>query len=140
MADLTDREYDVLHHAIGSPKHAAQCRVPPWRDYFCAGAFGDDRDACDSLTAKGLMVKGRELPDYTYFHATPEGIKAVEARLPEMFKWRVETPYGESTVYAATRSAARADVVRDLRGVRNVSWLEALRGVKSVRKAVEVTP
>lgn len=134
MNTLTDREYELLHHAVGAPKHRAECSVL-WRAYFCADNGSDDWTTCKSLADKGLMRIGHNLGRSTFFHVTAEGVSTVSDRLPEFRCWDVETESGMLWVYSATRSKARAEVVRSVASVCNVPWREALAQIRSVRLA-----
>ena len=53
MTSITDRQRDILRHALG----VGRGRTAGWRNYFCTGPGSDDYDDCEALVAAGLMTK-----------------------------------------------------------------------------------
>ncbi len=53
MTTITDKQRDILRHALG----VGRGRTTGWRNHFCTGPGSDDYADCEALVAAGLMTK-----------------------------------------------------------------------------------
>jgi len=109
---FTDRQRDLLLHALGRPWHQA---VNPYRNNFAT-------DPCDpewdTMVGLGMAKHGSSIPGgLCYYHVTDEAQRAVLATLPKFRKYeiRVRNFDGPSVVWAGSRSKAKAEVISNLR-------------------------
>lgn len=115
MAELTEKERDILDHSLGGPKR--------YRNYFAADpCYEGDHLVIHGLVQRGLMVAGREIPGgLRYYHVTPAGKEALDATVERLPMWRCWVPSiapessAAMVVNAATRSKARYIAYLDIR-------------------------
>lgn len=115
--NITDADYDDMHHALGRPDGP---HVKPYRNFYCCAADGPESDRFDALGCwrrAGTINEGRD----AVFKVTPEGeallmcwLKARQ-RAAGIRAWVVHGGgISARTVMAKTRSAARFEVFRQI--------------------------
>ena len=75
---LSEYERELMEHATAWRNK----RNRLFRNYFAAGPEGRDRETWDALLARGLAMASPHAGSdrLTFFHVTPEGLKALEAK------------------------------------------------------------
>ncbi len=83
VVKLTEHQLSILQHTLGCDQYG---RSKTDRNYFDASPKGADREACDDLTALGLMRKSGQVssmfPESTFFSVTTEGKEAMRSQSP----------------------------------------------------------
>jgi hypothetical protein len=72
---VTEKDLDNLRHTLGvsiGRKKSSHGN----RNYFAAGK-GEQTESMQRLLSEGLVVKGREDENLTYYHATKEGCEKI---------------------------------------------------------------
>jgi hypothetical protein len=134
---MTATVLDVLCHATGVAVCLRQHSYRPgWRNWYAACPGHSGYAACQAAVEQGLMVSEPD-GDGVMFLVTPAGMAEVERwyesqRLP---LWEISDHDGfVSYELAATRSKARANVIRAIMEVSCCSWKSAAKRIRSVKQ------
>lgn len=141
MADRTqpnEADLDDMHHALGRPDGP---HVKPYRNYYCTDANCPQAQRFEALglwVRDGLINGGRD----AIYRVNDEGQRLVMSwvvarqRAAGLRPYVVtSTEFCHRTVIAKSRSAARADVWRDISDCYDMTFREFLRLGVSVRLA-----
>lgn len=82
MPTMSDRQLDIIRHALGYPEM--------FRNYFCTGPGSVDFADCEKLSEAGFMVRRNsvfnEVDEEYIYNVTEEGKKALYMHDPRVYR------------------------------------------------------